>query len=109
MHALVQRLAKAQLERLDTLPTMRRRQVSRAAMLSALVGDVRRQLSLQAVRQQARLLIDRMAMVDNGAGTAAQRRDWAVELEAAASRRRRAQEVSRRQGRNIVRHGFGLL
>ena len=88
---------------------MRRRQVSRAALLAALVGDVRRQLSLQAVRQQARLLIDRIATVGNGTGAAAQRRDWAVELEAAASRRRRAQEVSRRQGRNIVRHGFGLL
>ena len=109
VHALVQRLAKARLERLDTLPTVRIRQVSRTAMLSALVGDVRRQLSLQAVRQQARLLIDRMATVGNGTGPAAQRRDWAVELEAAASRRRRAHEVSRRQGRNIVRHGFGLM
>ena len=109
VHALVQRLAKARLERLDTLPTVRRRQVSRTAMLSALVGDVRRQLSLQAVRQQARLLIDRMATVGNGTGPAAQRRDWAVELEAAASRRRRAHEVSRRQERNIVRHGFGLM
>ena len=109
VHSLVQRLAKARVERLDTLPTVRRRQVSRAALLAALVGDVRRQLSLQAVRQQARLLIDRIATVGNGTGAAAQRRDWAVELEAAASRRRRAQEVSRRQGRNIVRHGFGLL
>ena len=109
VHALVQRLAKARLERLDTLPTVRRRQVSRAALLSALVGDVRRQLSIQAVKQQARLLIDRIASVGNGTGAAAQRRDWAVELEAAAARRRRAQEVSRRQGRNIVRHGFGLV
>ena len=33
IHALVQRLAKARLERLDTLPTVRRRQVSRAALL----------------------------------------------------------------------------
>ena len=78
-------------------------------MLAALVGDMRRQLSLQAVRQQARLLIDKVAMLGNGAGAAAHRRDWAVELEAAAAKRRRAQEVSRRQGRNIVRHGFGLI
>ena len=40
VHALVQRLAKAKLERLDTLPTARRRQISRAAMLASLVGDV---------------------------------------------------------------------
>ena len=109
IHALVQRLAKARLERLDTLPTVRRRQVSRAALLASLVGDVRRQLSLQAVQQQARLLIDKLALVGNGIGAAAQRRDWAVELEAAASRRRRAQEVSRRQGRSIVHRGFGLI
>ena len=109
IHALVRRLAKARLERLDTLPTVRRRQVSRAALLASLMGDVRRQLSLQAVQQQARLLIDKLALVGNGIGAAAQRRDWAVELEAAASRRRRAQEVSRRQGRNIVHRGFGLI
>ena len=110
VHALVQRVAKARLERLDTLPTVRRRQVSRAAMLASLVGDVRRQLSLRAVQQQARLLLDKLAVVGNGVGAAAQRRDWAVELEAAASRRRRAQEVARRQGRSsIVRHGFGLI
>ena len=82
--------------------------MSRAALLASLVGDVRRQLSIHAVQQQARLLIDKLAMVGNGIGAAAQRRDWAVELEAAASRRRRAQEVSRRQGRNVHR-GFGLI
>ena len=41
------------------------------------------------------------------------RRDWAVQLElqveGASARRRQAQEVSRRQARNIVRRGFGLL
>ena len=37
------------------------------------------------------------------------KKDWAVQLEVAAARRRQAQEVSRRQARNIVRHGFGRL
>ena len=83
--------------------------MSREALLSALVRDLRRQLSLQAVKQQAPLLIDLLATVSHRVRAAAQRRDWAIEMEAAASRRRRAQEVSRRQGRNIVRHGFGLL
>ena len=83
--------------------------MSREALLASLVGDVRRQLSLRAVQQQARLLIDKLAVVGQGIGAAAQRRDWAVELEAAASRRRRAHEVSRRQGRSIVRRGFGLI
>ena len=83
--------------------------IPRMDSYASLVGDVRFQLSLWAVQQQARLLIDKLAVAGNGTGAAAQRLDWAVELEAAASRRRRAQEVSRRQGRNIVRHGFGLI
>ena len=74
-----QRLAKARLERLDTLPTVRRRQISRAAMLASLVGDVRRQLSLRAVQQQARLLMDKLAVAGTGIGAAAQRRDWTVQ------------------------------
>ena len=40
---------------------------------------------------------------------AAARRDKAVRLEAVAARERRAQGVSARQGRGIVRRGFGLL
>ena len=78
--------------------------MSRAALLASLVGDVRRQLSVRAVQQQARLLIDKLAVVGGGIGTAAQRRDRAVELETAASRRIRGF-----QGSNIVRHGFGLI
>ena len=43
-------------------------------MLAALVGDVRRQLSLQAVRQQACLLIDhkhhnKLAMADTSSSS----------------------------------------
>ena len=45
---------------------------------------------------------------ENGATEAGRRRDWAVQVEVVAARRRQAQEVSRRQGRNILRHGFGL-
>ena len=86
-----------------------RQQRSRAAQLSALVSDVRRQLSICLVQQQARLLLDRLSLLGDGATEAARRRDWAVQLEVAAARRRQAQEVSRRQARNIVRHGFGRL
>ena len=108
IHALVQRIAKARLELQETLPRRRGRIRARAAQMSMLVADVRRQLSLAAVQGQARLLLDRLSQVGEGVTAAARRRDWAVELEAAsARRRRRAQEVSRRLGRNI--HGFDLL
>ena len=40
---------------------------------------------------------------------AARRRDRVQQLEAAAYRERRAQAVSMRQGRNILRHGFGMM
>ena len=53
--------------------------------------------------------MDRLSLLGDGATEAARRRDWAVQLEVAAARRRQAQEVSRRQARNIVRHGFGRL
>ena len=109
VHLLVQRIANSRLDLLDALPGRRGRRRSRAAQLSALVADVRRQLSFCAVQQQARLLLDRLCQIGDGATEAARRRDWAVQLERAAARRRQAQEVSRRQSRNIVRHGFGRL
>ena len=37
------------------------------------------------------------------------RRDRVQQLEAASYRERRAQAVSMRQGRNIPRHGFGMM
>ena len=83
--------------------------VSREAELASLVGDIRRQLSFRAVQQQARLLLDRLHLLGDGATEAGRRRDWAIELEAAAARRRGAHEVSRRQGHNIMRHGFGQI
>ena len=74
----------------------RGRRISRAAQLSSLVADVRRQLSFCAVQQQDRLLLDRLSLLGDGANEAARRRDWAVQLEGALARRRQAQEVSRR-------------
>ena len=110
VHLLVQRIANSRLDLVDTLPGRRGQPRSRAAQLSALVADVRRQLSFCSVQQQARLLLLLLLCeLGDGATEAARRRDWAVQLEVAAARRRQAQEVSRRQGRQIVRHGFARL
>ena len=108
VHSLVQRIAKSRQELVETLPGRRVRPKSRVAELAALVADVRQQLSLCAVKQQARLLLDRLCLIGDGATEAGRRRDWAVQVEVVAAKRRQAQEVSRRQGRNILRHGFGL-
>ena len=54
-------------------------------------------------------VLDRLYLIGDGASEAGRRRDWATQLEGEAVRRRQVQEVSMRQVRGIVRHGFGLL
>ena len=82
---------------------------SREAQLASLVSWVRRQLSFLAVQQQQRLLLGRLQQLGEGAMEAARRRDWAVSLEAAAVKERRAQAVCLQQGRAMCRSGFILL
>ena len=67
-------------------------------MLASLVGYVRRRLSITAVKQQAKLLLDRLQLLGDGAAAAAARRQRAVQLEQAAVRERRAQAVYLWQG-----------
>ena len=109
VHGLVQRLAKA---RLAVAPTQAGRPgppKSREAELASLVGYLRRSLSFTAVQQQARLLLDRLQLLGEGASEAARRRDTAVHMERQAIRERRAQAVALIQGQSIVGHGFGKL
>ena len=109
VHSMVQRVAEARLEVADLQPGVRGAPKPRAAQLAGLVGHVRRKLSISAVQQTSRLLLDRLQLLGEGAAEAAARRDKAVMLEAVAARERRAQDVCARQGRGIVRRGFGLL
>ena len=109
VHELVQRVAEARLEVADLQPEPQGIPMSRAAQLAGLVGYVRRRLSFCAVQQQARLLLDRLQLLGEGADRAAGRRDRAVLLEAAAARERRAQLVCLRQGTAVMRRGFGML
>ena len=53
------------------------------------------------------LVLDRLNQI--GEVVAFRRRDWAVEIEVAAGRRRRAQQVSRGHSCNLMWHGFGQL
>ena len=109
VHSMVQRVAEARLEVADLQPGVRGAPKPRAAQLAGLVGHVRRKLSISAVQQTSRLLLDRLQLLGEGAAEAAARRDKAVMLEAVAARERRAQDACARQGRGIVRRGFGLL
>jgi hypothetical protein len=77
--------------------------------LWVLVGQVRRMLSITAVRAQAECLLSRPRHVGGGAGAAYNRRQGAVRKEVNWARERQAQAVGRRQGRKVVRRGMFLL
>ena len=109
VHHLVQRLADGRLLVADLQPGRRRPQKSREAERAALVGQIRRQLAFKAVQQQSKLLLDRLQLLGDGAVEAERRRGWAVEVERMAARERQAQAVCLRQGRALIRHGFGKL
>ena len=109
VHGLVQRLAEARVEVADTQPAYQQQGRSRTAEKAGLVAYVRRSLSVTVVREQSRFLLSRLRLLGDGTAEAARRRERAERLEAAAGLERRAQAVSMRQGRDIMRHGFGLL
>jgi hypothetical protein len=105
----VQLLAKKKLQVAPTEPGRRGPARSREAQLASLVASVRRDLSFNAVKQQSKLLLDRLRLLGDGATEAANRRGWAVQLERVAARERRAQDACLRQGQGVRRHGFGKL
>ena len=109
VHSLVERLAEARLNVAETQPYHRGPIRSRAAEKAGLVAYVRRSLSITCVRQQARLLLDRLRLLGDGAAEAGRRRARAEQLEAAALRERQAQSVAFLQGRSLRRLGFGRM
>ena len=74
-----------------------------------LVGQIRRNLSVTAVRAQAECLLSRLRNVGSGTGAANRRRQGVVREEVNWARERQAQAVGRRQGRKVVRRGMFLL
>ena len=112
LHCLVHTLANSRLDVAELVQGVvgQSRGKSRAGQLALLVGSLRRRLYLLAVRSQARLLLDRLeGLVGDGASDAARRRAAAVTAERSLMMERRAQAVSLRQGRKIVRRGFFKL
>ena len=109
VHALVQKLAEAKVNKAATEPGHRRIFRSREAQLASEVSFLRRRLSFTAVQQQSRLLLDRLQLLGEGSREAARRRDWAAMTRRAEEKERRAQLVCLQQGRAIRRSGFGIL
>ena len=108
-HTLVQKLGEARVRRVDILPGQSLISKSKAAQLTSEVGFLRRRLSFAAVQGQARLLLDRLQLLGDGAREADGRRDRALAARSAEANEMRAQHTSMLIGRNIHRSGFGLL
>ena len=95
--------------RADTLPGQSLISKSKAAQLASEVGFLRRRLSFASVQGHARLLLDPLLLLGDGAGEADGRRDRALAARRAEANEMRAQHTSMLIGRNIRRSGFGLL
>ena len=82
---------------------------SEEAEIAMLTGQVRRLLSLEGVRSQARCLLDRLRGLGAGAAAALRRRQWAEQEEQRLGRERQAHLLSLGQGYNALRRGQFLL
>ena len=105
MHELVHLLANSRLK----AEGLQQGRESVKGELGVLVGQVRRILSVTAVRAQAECLLSRLRNVGSGAGAACRRRQGVVREEVSWARERQAQAVGRRQGRKVVMHGMFML
>ena len=115
LHDLIVSLAKSRLKLETLMPgsqgyDRRGNRLSDAGHLALLTGSLRRQLSLLAVRSQARLLLDRLeGLIGVGAVAAARRRSGAAATARVQEFERRAHSIGQRQGMNIIRRGFFKL
>ena len=75
------------------------------AELALTTSLLRRALSVVGVKAQARLLLGRLETIGPGATAAARRRNYALNLERIWANERRADLLSRAQGKAILRRG----
>ena len=105
VHELVHHLANSRLK----AEGLQQGRESGKGELGVLVGQVRRILSITAVRAQAECLLSRLRHVGRGTGAAYSRRQGAVREEVNWARERQAKAAGRRQGKKVVKRGMFLL
>ena len=76
---------------------------------AVVVGQIRKRVSVAAVRAQCQSLLVRLEVIGPGSPAAAGRRRFAEEQERRCRRERQAIVLSERQGQNFVRRGFAKL
>ena len=106
VHLLVKDLALSRARHQQQLEgRWRHNRRSEEAEVALLTGQVRRLLSVEAVRCQARCLLDRLRGLGDGAAAAARRRQWAEKEEQRLGRERQAHLLSLSQGYHALRRG----
>ena len=107
VHELVECLAISRLRHEETLVGQggKRRGMSEEAALSVLRGQVRRSLSLETARANARCLLERVQVVGSGGRSAAGRRRQVLEVERRMQREQRSNMLSIQHGRSVLRRG----
>ena len=108
VHELVHCLATSRLCHEETLEGKggRRRGMSDSAATSVLTGQVRRTLSLETARANARCLLERVQVVGSGSGAAVGRRWQVEELERRMRREQRANQLSLQHVSSVLRQGL---
>ena len=97
IHSLVQAIAEARLKAVG----LRRGREGSGGELGVIVGQVRRMLSVAAVKVQAECLLRRLNSVGTGTAAARKRRQWAVWEEERWRKAQQAHMVGMQQDRNI--------
>ena len=109
VHIMVDYLAESRQRHQQLLEGRGWRKRGEEAEVAIFKGQIRRTLSLEAVRAQARLLLDRLRGLGAGAEVAARRRRWAEAEERRPFRERKAHQLCLRQGRGVRARGQYLI
>ena len=102
VHKLVQSLAECRL----TFLGLQRGRPGSDQELGMCVGQVRRRLSMVAVKSQVDCLLSKLHQVGPGNKQLAKRREWAIIEDQRMTRERGAQWIRRVEGVNTLRKGF---
>ena len=110
VHCLVHDLATSRAKFQQVLEGRQRwSRRSEEAEVAILTGQVRRVLSTEGVRSQARCLLDRLRGLGAGAAAAGRRRQWALQEEQRLRRERMDHLLSLGQGHSALRRGQFFL
>ena len=106
LHTLIHHLATSRVRVAGPQKGKRGQVRSEEAELAITTSFLRRTLSLAGVRSQSKLLLSRLEVIGPvGANAAAGRRSYALNLERRLANQRRADQLSRIQGKALLRRG----